>query len=338
MREPKHFPEGRLLFSRLTRQGRLRQLQLLLALQQCGSIGKAAQQLDMSQSAATQALAELERLLDMRLFERHARGIRPTQAGQALTEAAHGVMHELEDAAEALAALRLGASAALRLGAIPSAAHSILAPLLARFYALRPQVHVDVQEGEGARLLSLLIGGALDAAFCRQPAQLPETFAFDALLPDEAVFIAARSHPLATTQCVPLARLVDARWVLPTSSIAVRDIFERVVLAQLPRAQWFPVSTVSLPVLESLLAQPQAVTVAPRSILPGLNHGAATAGVCVLDGYGAATAGPGPGAPGCRVPQRFRAGAAAGDAGAVARAGRRGAQFTRCSSAAVMTV
>jgi len=283
MRESKHFPEGRLLFSRLTRQGRLRQLQLLLALQQCGSIGKAAQQLDMSQSAATQALAELERLLDMRLFERHARGIRPTQAGQALTEAAHGVMHELEDAAEALAALRLGASAALRLGAIPSAAHSILAPLLARFYALRPQVHVDVQEGEGARLLSLLIGGALDAAFCRQPAQLPETFAFDALLPDEAVFIAARSHPLATTRCVPLARLADARWVLPTSSIAVRDIFERVVLAQLPRAQWFPVSTVSLPVLESLLAQPQAVTVAPRSILPGLSHATASAGVCVLD-------------------------------------------------------
>ncbi|MBS0292051.1 MAG: LysR family transcriptional regulator [Proteobacteria bacterium] len=283
MHESDHFPESRLLLSRLARQGRLRQLQLLLALQQCGSIGRAAEQLDMSQSAATQALAELERLLDMRLFERHARGIRPTQAGQALTDAARGVMHELEDAAEILAALRLGASAALRLGAIPAAAHSILAPLLARFYARRPQVHVDVQEDEGARLLSLLIGGALDAVFCRQPAQLPASFAFDALLPDEAVFIAARSHPLAATARLPLELLADARWVMPTSSIAVRDVFERLVLARLPRAQWFPISTVSLPVLEALLAQPGAVTVAPRSILPGLSRATASSGVCVLD-------------------------------------------------------
>ncbi|WP_404300356.1 LysR family transcriptional regulator [Alicycliphilus denitrificans] len=283
MHESNSFPEGRVLFSRLAKHVRLRQLQLLLALQQCGSIGKAAAYLDMSQSAATQALAELERVLDMRLFERHARGIRPTQAGQALIDAARGVMHELEDASETLAAIRLGASAALRLGAIPAAAYSILAPLLARFYALRPQVHVDVQEDEGARLLSLLIGGGLDAVFCRRPALLPESFAFAPLLADEAVFVAAGTHPLAAAAHVPLAALADARWVLPTTSIAVRDIFEREVLAQLPRAQWFPVSTVSLPVLQGLLGQPQAVVLAPRSIVPGLSHARASAGVCMLD-------------------------------------------------------
>lgn len=283
MRESEYFPEGRVLFSRLARQVRLRQLQLLLALQQCGSIGKAAAHLDMSQSAATQALAELERVLGMRLFERHARGIRPTQAGQALADAARGVMSELEDVSETLAALRLGASAALRLGAIPAAAHSILASLLARFYALRPQVHVDVQEGEGARLLPLLIGGGLDAVFCRRPALLPESLVFAPLLPDEAVFIAARGHPLASARQVSLERLADARWVLPTSNIAVRDIFERVVLARLPQAQWFPVSTVSLPVLEGLLSQPGAVAVMPRSIVPRLGHAGPRAGVCILD-------------------------------------------------------
>ena len=80
---------------------------------------KAAQHLDMSQSAATQALAELERVLDLRLFERHARGMRATPAGQALTDAARGVMSELEDVAETLAAIRLGASAALRQTQLP---------------------------------------------------------------------------------------------------------------------------------------------------------------------------------------------------------------------------
>lgn len=277
------FPEGRVLFARLARYGRLRQLQLLLALQQCGSIVRAAAQLDMSQSAATQALAELERVLGLQLFERHARGIRSTPAGQALIDAARGMLSELEDATQTLAAIRLGASGALRLGAIPSAAHAILASLLTRFYARYPQVHVDVKEAEGPRLLPLLISGGLDAVFCRQPPQLPEPFVFEPLLADEAVFVVATRHPLASSRQVPLTALADARWVLPTSNIAVRDIFERVVLAQLPQAQWFPVATVSLPVLQGLLSQPQALALVPRSIVSGLGPARDAGGIQVLD-------------------------------------------------------
>jgi molybdate transport repressor ModE-like protein len=126
-------PEGRLLFSRMVKQVRLRQLQLLLALQQCGSVMQAAVELSMSQSAATQALAELERVLDIKLFERHARGMRPTVAGQALIDAARGMLVGLQEVSESLASIRRGASAALRLGAIPAAALSVLSQLLPRF-------------------------------------------------------------------------------------------------------------------------------------------------------------------------------------------------------------
>jgi molybdate transport repressor ModE-like protein len=283
MRKSDSLPEGRVLYARLARQARLRQLQLLLALRQCGSIAKAATHLAMSQSAATQALAELERVLDMPLFERHARGIRPTAAGQALTDAAHGAMRELQDACDALAAIRLGASAALRLGAIPAAAHSIVAPLLSQFYARQPLVHVDVQEGEGDRLLPLLINGGLDALFCRQPSMLPADCCFEPLLADEAVFVAADTHPFADGRPVPLAALGNARWVLPTSSIAVRDIFEREVLSQLPQAQWFPVTTMSLPVLIGLLSHPHAVVLVPRSVVPGLRLAAPSGGLCILN-------------------------------------------------------
>jgi len=283
MRQSAVLPEGRMLFSRLLRHTRLRQLHLLLALHECGSVVRAAQHLDISQSAATQALAELERVLDVRLFERHARGLRPTPAGRALTDAARGMLSELEDAAETLAALRLGASAALRLGAIPAAAHSVLAPLLAQFCVRHPQVHVDVQEGEGSRLLAQLLGGALDAVFCRLPTRLSEHLRFEPLLADAAVFVASPGHPLAGVRQVRLAQLADARWVLPNASIAVRDVFERVVLAGLPQAHWFAVSTLSLPVLRGLLAQPGAVTLVPRSFLPALHPGGRADDVGVLD-------------------------------------------------------
>ncbi len=283
MQQTDHCPEGKVLFSRLTRHVRLRQLQLLLALQQCGSIVQAAAHLHMSQSAATQSLAELERVLDMRLFERHARGIRPTLAGQTLTDTVRGVMNELEEAAQTLAAIRMGASAALRLGTIPSAAQAILAQLLTQFYCQHPQVHIDVQEGSSTRLLPQLISGGLDAVFCRQPSLLPAAFVFEALLDDEAVVVASHAHPLVGQSQLRLAQLEGARWVLPSSNIAVRDIFERDILSHLPDASWFPVSTVSLPVLEGLLSQPQAVALLPRSIVAGLDPGASSARFVLLD-------------------------------------------------------
>lgn len=283
MQQTDHCPEGKVLFSRLTRHVRLRQLQLLLALQQCGSIVQAAAHLHMSQSAATQALAELERVLDMRLFERHARGMRPTLAGQALTDAVGGMMTELEETAQTLAAIRMGASAALRMGTIQSAAQAILAQLLTQFYLQHPRVHIDVQEGSSTRLLPQLISGGLDAVFCRQPSLLPETFVFEALYDDQAVVVAAHSHSLVGQRQVPLAQLSGARWVLPSANIAVRDIFERDILSRLPDAQWFPVSTMSLSVLEGLLSQPQAVALLPRSIVADLDPGSSSARFVVLD-------------------------------------------------------
>ncbi len=146
-------PQGQVLYARLARHARLRQLQLLVALQQCGSVLQAAASLHMSQSAATQALAEMERILGVRLFERHARGIRPTLAGQTLVDTARGVLAALEEAAESLAAIRRGAAAALRLGATPAATQAILSPLLAEFYKTQPRVHIDVQEDKPAPVL-----------------------------------------------------------------------------------------------------------------------------------------------------------------------------------------
>jgi DNA-binding transcriptional LysR family regulator len=178
------------------------------------------------------------------------------------------------------AAIRRGAAAALRLGAIPAAALAILSPLLARFYAEHPEVHVDVHEDASTRLLSQLLGGGLDAVFCREPALLPGPFVFQPLLADTAVVVAARSHALAGRRDVPLQALAGARWVLPTANIAVRGIFEAEVLKALPDAPWFPVSTVSLPSLEGLLSQPGAVALVPLSIAPGLQTHAR---VCRLD-------------------------------------------------------
>lgn len=264
---------AQVLYARLTAHGRLRQLQLLVAMAECGSIARAAERIPMSQPAATQALAELERLVGTALVERHARGVRVTPAGEALMSAARGAMAGLLGAAESLAAIRRGATGTLRLGAIPAASQALLSSLLAAFYAAHPDVQLEVQEDAGARLLPRLTGGSLEAVFCRAPVQLPAGFVFEPLRADDGVVIAANGHPLAGRADVPLQALADARWVLPVASIQLREVFDTLVRGALPHARWFPVSTVSLPVLEGLLQQPGAVSLMPRSMAAGLVAG-----------------------------------------------------------------
>jgi len=279
---PGDYPSAlaKVLYTRLATHGRLRQLQLLVLIDDCGSIVRAAAHIHMSQSAATQALAELERIVGMKLFERHARGIRSTAAGRALLSAARGAIAGLLESAESLAAISRGATAALRLGAIPAAAHALMSPLLGAFYSAHPDVHLELQEDTGAHLLPMLTAGRLDAVFCRAPQLLPAGFVFEPLLADDVWVVAGSGHALAGRADVPIGALAGARWVLPAINIQLREVFETRVLGALPDAQWFPVSSLSMPVLEGLLQQPGAVALMPRSMSAGL---LAAGRVCRLD-------------------------------------------------------
>jgi DNA-binding transcriptional LysR family regulator len=245
-----------------------------------GSIARAAASIHLSQSAATQAVGDLERLLDVKLFDRHARGIRATTAGQALIAAARGAMAGLVGAVESLSALQRGATGTLRLGAIPAASYTVLPALLELFCADYPGVHLEVKENAGNALLPLLLAGHLDAVFCRAPPSLPADFAFTPLLADDVVVIGAASHPMAGKADVSLDSLADSRWIMPTVNIEVRAIFDAVVLRNFPAAQFLMVSTVSVPVLEGLLQQGNAATICPRSVAKGL---LANPRICLLD-------------------------------------------------------
>jgi molybdate transport repressor ModE-like protein len=271
---------AKVLFARLMTHGRLRQLRLLVAIDDHGSIARAAASIHLSQSAATQAVGDLERLLDVKLFDRHARGIRPTTAGQAIIAAARGAMAGLLGAAESLSALQRGATGTLRLGAIPAASYTLLPPLLEVFCADHPGVHLEVKEDAGNTLLPLLLAEHLDAVFCRAPPSLPAGFTFTPLLADDVVVIGAATHRMAGKPNVSIQSLADSRWIMPTANIEVRAIFDAVVLRSFPDAQFLMVSTVSVPVLEGLLQQGNAATICPRSVSKGL---LANPRICLLD-------------------------------------------------------
>ncbi|WP_457031358.1 LysR family transcriptional regulator [Kitasatospora sp. P5_F3] len=109
-------------------------------------------------------IAALERQLGSSLLERHARGVRPTPAGLVLLEHAHAIVTRAERAAEEITAVGRDQAARLRVGAVPTAAATLLPRALARYARDRPGARVTFVEDVTPKLLPRLREGELDVA------------------------------------------------------------------------------------------------------------------------------------------------------------------------------
>src|SRR5215210_1411347 len=152
----------------------LRHLAALQAVAREGSFGRAAARLGYTQSAVSQQIATLERIVGMRVIERPG-GPRPvslTEAGELLLRHADGILARLKAAQADLAALSEGAAGSLRVGTYQSVGARILPELLRRFSAGWPNVEIRLTESNSDReLLSLVEQGELDLAFVMPPVE-----------------------------------------------------------------------------------------------------------------------------------------------------------------------
>lgn len=276
---PMTSPSSAVLYTRLLGRARLRHLQLLVATADQGNLKRAAEQIGVSQPAATQALAELEQLLEMPLFERHARGMRTTTQGQLLIPVVRQMLAALQASTESLSALQQGA-VLLRVGMIPAAA-SALAGLLVRQFAQRqPDVRLEIREDGGEHLLQALAAGGLDVVLSRRPTQLPANIEFRPLLDDAAVVLAGRGHRLARRRALVMRDLQAQRWMLAPPGLKVRGAWDRLLADAAQRSTTHPVSTTSLAFLVEILGDNSTLALVPRS----LGHSLCEWGLaCALD-------------------------------------------------------
>lgn len=255
------------LHERLLARLRLRHLRLVDALSTHANLRRAAEATHMSQPAATQMLRELEALLEVPLFERHARGMRITEAGRLLAAHARMAIEMLRIAAEDLSALAAQQARPVRIGALDAALLSVLRPTMPRLLDEHPQLRLVIEEGTSERLGAGLRSGAFDLVLLRQPERLEPGYRFIPLRSDRMVLIAGVSHPAAGLRRVRLRDLAESRWILPPPHFAVRQALD----AALAREKLVPrehgVQTLSPHLLGSLLAQPDVVIPVPHTML-----------------------------------------------------------------------
>lgn len=265
------------LLSRLLAKGRLRHLQLLAGVADLGSVQQAAAQIGMSQPAATHALADIEALLGVSLFERHARGMRTTRSGQLMAECARGMLTTLRASTNSVAALRDGAAGSLRLGAIPAASGGLLAERLPAYMLAHPDLHVEVQEGSREQLLPLAAAGNLDMLLCRRPEAMPAGLEFVPLQQDAAVIVGTAGHPLLAGPTPPtLAQVASQLWIEPRPELAIHAVFsaffERAGIV--PRLCRLASAAPPMPLLIAVMQAQQALAMVPLTLADWyLRHG-----------------------------------------------------------------
>jgi molybdate transport repressor ModE-like protein len=188
----------------------LRHFLALEAVAREGSFGKAAQALGYTQSAVSQQIATLERIVGQRLVERPG-GPKPvslTEAGRLLLTHADAIAARVAAAQADLMALSEGEAGTLRVGVFQSVGQRILPELMQRYLKAWPQVKVTLTESANdEELLALVERGDLDLTF----SDLPLTegpFESVELLRDPYVLVVAADSPLADGDTPPPLREV----------------------------------------------------------------------------------------------------------------------------------
>jgi len=152
----------------------LRHLAALQAVAEEGSFGRAAERLGYTQSAVSQQIQALERIVDQRLVERPGgpRRVSLTEAGELLLRHAAGIVARLQAAQADLAAFAEGSAGTLRVGTYQSVGARVLPRLLREFTDAWPSVSVQLTEwSDDGHLLGLVERGELDFSFVMLPVE-----------------------------------------------------------------------------------------------------------------------------------------------------------------------
>ncbi|MER6995650.1 LysR family transcriptional regulator [Streptomyces sp. NPDC000410] len=182
-----------------------------------GSYSAAARALGYTQPAVSQQMKALERDVGTPLFTRVGRGIRLTEAGEALTRHAGTILDSLTAAQQQIDGIARLRSGRVRVCAFPSAGATIIPEAMARLAAEHPGIRVELVESEPPESLRLVAQGACDITLAfrypGQSAEIPDELSEIRLLEDPLTVLLPTGHPLARRRAVRLADLVHERWI-----------------------------------------------------------------------------------------------------------------------------
>ena len=257
-----------------------RQLTFLVRLDEERSLVRAAATAGLTQPAASKLLREIESALDVKLFDRHARGMTPTCYGEILIRHARLALSELGLAREEIIALKSGLSGKATIGTVLGPGTNVVPMAVVRMKQQYPGILASIEIGPSKELVRKLLQGDLDMVLGRVlDCTRADDLVYEPLAPDEPhAIIASAEHPLAQRKELQLEHLIEQPWILPPAGSLVRDkLIDMFVQHGLSRPTNI-IETDCLPVITSLLRQSNMVVALPEEAV----HSCCKAGVLTV--------------------------------------------------------
>jgi DNA-binding transcriptional LysR family regulator len=255
--------------NRIGRRLRLRDLHILSTVVQWGSMAKAASHLAMSQPAVSEAIANLEAALGVRVLDRTPRGVEPTLYAGALLRRGLVVFDELRQGIKEIEFLADPTAGEVRIGCIESLTAAFVPKVIDQFLRKYPRVLVHVVNTQLAtqefrelheRTVDLMLGRIL------KPVADDEIDA-EILFQDEYFVVAGSRSPWARRRKIALADLLDEPWILVPPNNVFAPFMAQAFSAQgleLPRAA---VTSFSAAIRTQLVATGRFLTIMAGSML-----------------------------------------------------------------------
>ncbi|WP_241284751.1 LysR substrate-binding domain-containing protein, partial [Burkholderia cenocepacia] len=210
-----------------THRLRLRHLQVLLSLAGTGNLSQSAVALATTQPALSKWLKELEEDVGLPLFERHARGLRPTPYGEALIEHARRVEAQLDIARDDMAALREGGSGLVTIGTSGVAAADTVPFAVSQLLKRMPRAQVRLTESTMNQLMPQLARSELDIVVGRSGSTSVDPLLHaEALYVDPVVFVARPDHALAGATSLGWDDVLAYPWIVWPAGTPVHNALE----------------------------------------------------------------------------------------------------------------
>jgi len=244
-----------------------RQLLLLIALDDYRNIHRAAEELHMTQPAASKQIKDLEEMLDVKLFERLPRGMEPTIYGETMIRHARMALTSLALAHDDIVALRAGLAGQVEVGVIMAPAMALLPRAIARVKEEAPRLRIGVQLETSNLLLNKLQHGTLDFMIGR----IFDTgdtsgLIYEELSEEPACAVVRPGHPLLDKPQLGLADIAALPWILPPHGSILRYRFDMMFRRAGLEPPSNVVDTTAMLVITALLQQTESLHVMPLEV------------------------------------------------------------------------
>jgi DNA-binding transcriptional LysR family regulator len=259
-------------------------LRLVLQVAMTGKLQAAAEEIALSQPAASRMLAEIEKLVGAALFTRHAKGMVPTPIGEAVVRHARQILQDLDKLDMDVAQIASGRAGSVRIGTVTGPAVGLVVPVVRAMRAQEPEVEFNIEVAPSTTLMRGLDEGIFDFVVAR-PAQdyQRQSYRIYPATREVVSMLVYGGHPMAQKKAVRLKDLREFDWIIQDHGTPIRAAVETAFLTNRVLMPSQITNTSSLLVALALLEESTAVAPQSQEVVKLLTDSALNMNVVRLD-------------------------------------------------------